>query len=47
MCSAILVGGCGEPAQVAGNYSINLTNKDNGCAFDSWTVGATTSGACC
>jgi hypothetical protein len=35
---------CGSPANVAGNYSVNLTNKDNGCNFANWTVGQMTSG---
>jgi hypothetical protein len=29
----------GDPADVAGNYSINTTNGENGCAFQDWTVG--------
>ena len=35
--------GCGGAADVAGTYSIGITNKDNGCGFDNWTVGQMTS----
>ncbi len=34
--------GC-APADVAGNYTVNVTNGENGCAFDGWTVGETAS----
>lgn len=37
-----LLGGC-EPANVAGNYSVNVTNRENGCGFQNWTVGDTAS----
>lgn len=33
--------GCGN-ADVAGSYTIALTNRDNTCQFDGWTVGTTT-----
>jgi hypothetical protein len=38
--------GCGssEPADVAGNYSIALTNRDNGCNLANWTVGEQATG---
>jgi hypothetical protein len=29
----------GTPADVAGTYSINVTDEDNGCGFQNWTVG--------
>lgn len=32
------------PADVAGDYTMALTNKDNGCMFMNYTVGATTTG---
>jgi len=41
--AASLAMGCAS-ADVAGNYTVNLTNGDNGCSFMNWTVGDTTSG---
>mgnify|MGYP001603801700 CR=1 FL=1 len=38
---AALAMGC-EPADVAGNYTVNLTNGENGCALTNWTVGEMT-----
>ena len=39
-----LLAACGsDPADVAGEYSLSLTNRDNGCAFDNWTEGETAS----
>lgn len=39
----LLVGlacGCGsDPVNAEGQYTINVTNKDNGCNFQNWTVG--------
>src|SRR5689334_11840685 len=35
---------CGGPANVAGDYTIALTNHDNGCNLGNWTVGDTASG---
>lgn len=35
---------CGGPANVAGNYTLALTNKDNGCNFTNWTANGMTSG---
>ena len=34
--------GC-APADVAGNYTVNVTNGENGCGFDGWTVGDSSS----
>lgn len=34
---------CGSDADVAGDYTIALTNRDNGCDFANWTVGETAS----
>jgi hypothetical protein len=34
--------GSDEPADVAGNYTLALTNGDNSCGFDGWTAGAIT-----
>ena len=37
---ALLAGcGSGSPADVAGNYTLAITNRDNGCNFMNWTVG--------
>ncbi len=34
---------CGDTADVAGTYTVAVTNGDNGCGFDNWTVGDTAS----
>lgn len=35
---------CGnDPAMVAGQYSVAVTNRDNGCNLANWTVGAMSS----
>ena len=39
-----LLGCSSSPAQVAGDYSIGLTDEDNGCMFANWTAGTMTSG---
>lgn len=36
--------GCGEDANVAGNYTIAVTNGDNGCELENWMEGNTASG---
>ena len=36
--------GGGDPADVAGNYTISLTNRENGCSFMNWTEGETSTG---
>jgi len=41
---AILGGGGTDPAQVAGTYTRDLTNRDNGCNYANWQVGNTASG---
>lgn len=40
------VAACGsdDPADVAGNYTVAVTNRDNGCNFPNYTVGDTSSG---
>ena len=39
---AILLCACGtDDANVAGNYTVALTNRDNGCNIGNWTVGGT------
>jgi hypothetical protein len=35
---------CGGPANVAGDYTLALTNHDNGCNLGNWTVGDTATG---
>ncbi len=41
-----LVASCGDspPEDVAGTYTINLTNGANGCNLENWTEGNTSSG---
>jgi hypothetical protein len=40
---AAALGGCGGgPADVAGSYSVAVTNGQNGCNFENWTEGETT-----
>ncbi|MEM9492226.1 MAG: hypothetical protein AAGC55_23970 [Myxococcota bacterium] len=34
---------CGGSADFAGEYTISLTNGDNGCQFDDWVEGETSS----
>jgi hypothetical protein len=37
-----VVAACGgEPADVSGEYSLAVTNRDNGCEFDDWQEGDT------
>ncbi len=43
VCGLVACGSSG-PAYVAGNYSINVTNEENGCGFQNWTVGNTAMG---
>lgn len=45
-CAALaLLASCGsDPVNVAGNYTINLTNGPNGCMLSSWTEGDTATG---
>jgi hypothetical protein len=42
----ILAAACGDgsPTNVAGDYTLALTNHENGCSFQTWTVGDTTTG---
>jgi len=42
--ACLLAMGCEDNAAVGGNYTVNITNGDNGCMFDDWTVGETSSG---
>jgi hypothetical protein len=34
----------GDPVDAEGTYAVGLTNRENGCNFDNWTVGQQTSG---
>jgi hypothetical protein len=43
LAAALVVPGCGT-ADVAGDYSISITNRENGCNFDNWTEGDTATG---
>ena len=36
-----LAAGCGDDAEVAGTYSVSLTNRTNGCNLSNYTVGDT------
>jgi hypothetical protein len=37
--------GCSsDPAQIAGDYTVGVTNRDNGCNFANWTTGNMTAG---
>lgn len=38
------VAACGGDANVEGDYSISITNRDNGCMFGNWNVGDTAAG---
>lgn len=40
-CSLALAACGSDPADVAGDYSIALTNGANGCAFENWEEGST------
>jgi hypothetical protein len=46
VAAAVLAGGgCGtDPVDAEGTYSVGITNRENGCNFANWTVGAMTSG---
>ena len=40
----VVAGACSStpPAMVAGQYTVAVTNRDNGCNLQSWTVGQST-----
>lgn len=45
LAASLLATGCDEdPADVAGNYTLSLTNGQNGCNFANWTEGDTSTG---
>ncbi len=36
----VVTGACGsDPVDAAGDYTISVTNRENGCEFDNWEVG--------
>lgn len=40
-----MVAGCGgDPVDAAGQYTVTVTNGDNGCNFENWTVGESSAG---
>jgi hypothetical protein len=42
----LCLGACAnDDADAAGDYAITVTNRDNGCSFDNWTVGADAAGS--
>ena len=41
---AVLAACSSSPSNVAGNYTVAVTNRDNGCAFQNWTIGAQSTG---
>src|SRR5687767_473517 len=41
--SAVLAIGC-APADVAGDYTVSVTNEENACNFDNWTAGDSQTG---
>ena len=43
LASVLVAVGC-APADVAGDYTIALTNGENGCMVNNWDVGTSTSG---
>jgi hypothetical protein len=44
IAAAVSAPGCGvDPADVAGDYTLSLTKRENGCSFEDWTEGDTDS----
>jgi len=44
LAACLMAMGCESNADVAGDYTVNITNGENGCMTEDWTVGETTSG---
>lgn len=44
VCLPLLACGGDDPADVAGDYTVAITNRDNGCSLTPWTVGDSASG---
>lgn len=38
-----LLAACGSDVDAAGDYSLNVTNRENGCGFDNWVEGDSSS----
>jgi hypothetical protein len=43
-CASLAACGSDDPADVAGDYTVAITNRDNGCELTPWTVGDSASG---
>jgi len=41
---ALCFGACGSDVDATGDYSLSLTNRENGCNFDNWTEGESSTG---
>ena len=41
---ALATGCSDDPVNVAGDYSVNITNGPNNCQFDNWTEGTSSTG---
>lgn len=41
LCTSLSFGCSSDPEDVAGDYSISITNRENGCMFDNYTEGET------
>src|SRR5262245_37961869 len=39
-CTLLVAAACGGDTNVAGDYTVALTNRDNGCSIGNWMVGA-------
>jgi hypothetical protein len=44
LLATVACAACGSDANVAGTYTVASTNRDNGCMFQNWTVGAMSTG---
>jgi hypothetical protein len=42
--AALALAACSSPADIAGDYSVSVTNETNGCSFMNFTVGAQSTG---
>jgi hypothetical protein len=42
---ALATSACGQdPVDAAGDYTLSITNRENGCGFDNWTEGESSTG---
>jgi hypothetical protein len=45
VCTAMVLGACGDDhVNAAGEYTLSITNRENGCGFSNWTEGDTATG---